>query len=258
VAIALAACALAADEGPVPSLAQDRRALAGICRDAEALGAGVRCGIMDPFASLHGRDGAAILLDCRSLATRAVSLPTARLAFVVADSGVRHTLGTTEYGRRRDDCEEAARRLGVRTLRDVSSSTVEQTAPALGPDLFRRARHVVTENERVLRAASALETGDLDTFGYLLDASHASLRDDFEVSCRELDVLVEIARKVPGVYGSRMVGGGFGGSTVTALRPDAVTALVDAFRDEGRRHLGRPIEARRVEPSAGASVERTA
>ena len=247
VATALAAIGIArALESRIPPMLEDPAALAAICRDAEAIGAGVRCGVMDPFASLRGRAGAALLIDCRTLDATDVPIPADRVAIVVADSGVQRALASGEYGKRREECEEAARRLGVATLRDAKASSVAAARERLGPVLHRRARHVVLENSRVAVAAHALSTGNVEAFGVLLDASHASLRDDFEVSCRELDDLVAAARAVPGVLGSRMCGGGFGGCTVTAVHPAAVPQVLTALSAHG---------ARVVEPSGPAFVE---
>lgn len=255
VAVALATIGAARASGAaVPPALGERATLAALCRDAEALGTGVRCGIMDPFVSLHGRRGAAILVDCRTFVVTEVALPAGRIAFVVADSGVRHAHTSGEYGKRRDECETAARVLGVKTLRDATPDLVHTHRAALGPVLLRRARHVVRENGRVGRAAASLASGDDEAFGRLLDRSHASLRDDFEVSCPELDALVEIAREVPGVLGSRMTGGGFGGSTVTAVRPGSAADLVAAFRDEGVRRLGRGVPSRIVAAAPGAEA----
>lgn len=250
VATALAAAGIArALESRIPPMVDDPAALAAICRDAEALGAGVRCGIMDPFASLRGRAGAALRIDCRTLDVQEVPVPSERMLLVVADSGVRHALAASGYGMRRAECEEAARRLGVATLRDAKASAVAAARDRLGPELHRRARHVVLENSRVAVAAHALSMGNAEAFGVLLDDSHTSLRNDFEVSCSELDDLVAAAREVPGVLGSRMCGGGFGGSTVTAVRPDAAPRLLEALAAHG---------ARIVAPSGPAHVERIA
>jgi galactokinase len=232
----------------LPPAVQDRATLAAICRDAEALGAGVRCGIMDPFVSLHGQTGAALLLDCRSLDWRAVRIPADRIAFVVADTGVRHSLASGEYGERRRECEDAARILGVDVLRDATPSDVARARDRLGDVLHRRARHVVHENGRVLAAVPALESGDADAFGLLLDDSHASLRDDFSVSCPELDALVAAARAAPGALGARMTGGGFGGCVVVAARPDSVGNVLAAVR-------GHAVTASVAAPSRGARLE---
>jgi galactokinase len=214
---------------------------------------------MDPFVALHAREGTALLLDCRSLEHRPVPIDSSRLDLVAADSGVRHALAAGEYNRRRSECEEAvaslrASGLEIGSLRDVREGDLQ--GRSLAPTLLRRARHVTSENRRTEEAARALEDGDYEKLGALLDASHESLREEYEVSCPELDALVEIARAVPGVYGSRMTGGGFGGSTVSALRPEAVPRLLAAISSEYPARTGREARARRIRPSGPASVER--
>ncbi|HUU09849.1 MAG TPA: galactokinase [Phycisphaerae bacterium] len=206
--------------------------LALLCQSAEHR-VGVRCGIMDQFISLHGRRGHAIVLDCRDLSYEAVPLPADRAKVVVIDSGVRRKLTTGAYNERRSQCEEGAGRLrkfdeNIRQLRDVPVDLFEALEEALPQVVRRRCRHVVTEDARVAESIEALGAGDLDRFGRLINASHNSLRDDYEVSGRELDLLVEIARSVEGVLGSRLTGAGFGGCTVSLVRPGAVEALREA------------------------------
>ncbi len=198
--------------------------VARLCQRAENEWVGTRCGIMDQFASCRGGAGHALLLDCRSLAARAVPIPAAA-ALVVCDSMVAHALADGAYNRRRAECEEGARALarvvpGIAALRDATPADLERQRDAMDPTVHRRCRHVVSENERVLAAAQALEAGDLPRLGELLCASHESLRHDYEVSCPELDALVELAVSLPGVFGSRMTGGGFGGCTITLARAE--------------------------------------
>ena len=166
-----------------------------------------------------------MLLDCRSLERRWLPLPP-EVRLVLCDSGVRHQLARGEYNRRRADCEAPAKALGVAALRDAKMPE----AAALSGTLARRARHVVGENDRTLRAADALEDGDLRAFGRLMAQSHASLRDDYEVSCPELDALVRAAGEAPGVYGDRMMGGGFGGSTINLIAADRAGAFCERIR----------------------------
>ena len=192
--------------------------LARLCQRAENEFVGARCGVMDQFAACHGQRGKALMLDCRSLEYRALVIPD-NVALVVCNTKVKHELASSEYNLRRTECEEAVWLLAealprVRALRDLDSRELEQHRDRLTPTLYRRARHVVTENERVQSASVALEHGNVDSFGELMRASHRSLRDDYQVSCRELDVMVEIADRQRGVYGSRMTGGGFGGCTI--------------------------------------------
>jgi len=204
----------------------DPVSIAQLCQRAENEFVGARCGIMDQFASLNGRAGHAILLDCRSLESKYIPLPKSA-ALVIANTMVKHSVAGGEYQRRREECEEAvlqlqSRRPEITRLRDLSEEELRQSQAAISGFLFRRCRHVVGENRRVLAAAQALKDGDLGTAGDLIYESHASLRDDYEVSCPELDVMVEIAKSFPGIYGSRMTGGGFGGCTVTLLERGAV------------------------------------
>ena len=203
------------------------RDLALLSQRAENEFVGVPCGIMDQFAAALGRADHALLIDCRSLEVETIALPSAdALAIVVLDSRVPRRLAETAYERRREECAEAARALGVPSLRDADVSLLEASAERLRADLYRRARHVITENERVLRAAQALRTRDLGTLGELMYESHGSLRDDFEVSTPELDTAVALAREA-GALGARLTGAGFGGCTVNIARRNAV----DAFRE---------------------------
>jgi galactokinase len=202
----------------------DRTALAKLCQRAENEFVGVRCGIMDQFSACHARAGNALMLDCRTLEHRFVPLP-AGVTLVIANTMVRHSLAAGEYNRRRAECEEGSAHFG-RSLRDVTIAELEREGRGLSDLVYRRCRHVISENARVIAAAAALEGGDLLNFGELMYQSHRSLRDDFEVSCAELDTLVEIAAAVPGVVGSRMTGGGFGGCTISLVRDEHV----DAFR----------------------------
>jgi galactokinase len=184
---------------------------------------GVNCGIMDQMISATGREGHAVLIDCRTLQTRAVPLPAGTVV-VILDTGTRRGLVDSAYNERRRQCEAAAGRLGVAALRDASTGSLRAASDGMDPVVLRRARHVVSENERTLHAAEAMRAGDAAALGRLMDESHASLRDDFEVSSPALDAMVEAARAQPGCFGARMTGAGFGGCAV---------ALVDAARAEG-------------------------
>jgi galactokinase len=204
----------------------DPTSLARICQQAENEFVGTRCGIMDPFVILHAQKDHALFLDCRTLGFRELPLfPDARL--VICNSRVHHELAAGEYNRRREQCEAGvavlqAERDSIQALRDVTVTDLEEHAGEIDEATLRRCRHVVTENLRVEEAAMALEAGDAAAFGHLMWASHRSLQEDFEVSCRELDVLVEAAMTVSGVYGARMTGGGFGGCTVNLVEASAV------------------------------------
>ncbi|NXU45166.1 GALK1 Galactokinase, partial [Drymodes brunneopygia] len=200
---------------------KDLVAKALACQKAEHTFAGMPCGIMDQFISVMGREGHALLIDCRTLETVLVPLTDASLAVLITNSNVRHTLTGSEYPTRRRQCEEAAAALGKASLRDATLAELEEARSRLGDEVFRRARHVIGEIARTEQAAQALQQRDYSLFGRLMVESHNSLRDDYEVSCPELDELVAAALEVSGVYGSRMTGGGFGGCTVTLLEAGA-------------------------------------
>jgi galactokinase len=225
-----------------------------LCQRAEHEYAGVPCGIMDQFAVTFGRAGHALLLDCRSREIRHVPLADPSVAVLVVDSGVKHALVDGEYAARRRQCESAARLLGVASLRDVTAEALAARRGAL-PDLERRrAGHVITENARVLAFVAAVERGDWPHAGRLMRESHASLRDDYEVSCRELDLICEAAGRMPGVFGCRMTGGGFGGSAVALLSAPAAAEVMAGLRAAYRDASG--IDARMfvTRPAAGARV----
>ena len=199
----------------------DRVRTALLCQRAENEFVGARCGIMDQFIAGHGRAAHALMLDCRSLQYRLLPLPES-VHLVICNTMVKHELASGEYNKRRSECEEAARRIAevlpqVKALRDVTPQQLEEHRSRLSPVVYKRAKHVVSEDDRVLAAASALEKGDINHFGKLMYESHRSLRDDYEVSCKELDLMVEIASRQRGVYGARMTGGGFGGCTINLV-----------------------------------------
>jgi galactokinase len=215
----------------------DKITLARIGQQAENNYVGMRCGIMDQFAAACGLAGHALKIDCRSLDHELVPLVLGSAGspdaaqLVVCNTMVRHSHASGEYNRRREECEEAVLSLqrvlpGIKSLRDLTLPQLHDHGAVLDPVVYRRARHIVTENARVLAAAEALKTGALETFGKLMCQSHESLRDDYEVSCQELDLMVRLAEGTKGVYGARMTGGGFGGCTVNLVR----TANVRTFR----------------------------
>jgi galactokinase len=211
------ALALADQSGWTP----DRVQLAQLCQRAENEFVGARVGIMDQFVSLHGQEDHALMLDCRSLSYEPLLIPDA-VKLVISNTMVKHELASSEYNRRRADCEEAVRRLagvlpGIRALRDVSLDQLEQHSNVLSEIIHKRALHIVTENARVLDSAEALRSGDIARFGMRMAESHRSLRDLYEVSCRELDLMVDLAYQQKGVYGARMTGGGFGGATINLV-----------------------------------------
>jgi galactokinase len=215
----------------ISEVRRDIARLAKVCQRAEHEFALVRCGIMDQTISCSASPDAALLLDCRSLESRVLPL-FADCSLVVCNSKIKHAHAAGEYNARRSDCERGVQFLaskirGVRALRDVSSQDLEQFRRELPDVVYQRCRHVVAENARVLEAADALERRDPERFGRLMYESHRSLRDDFEVSCVELDLLVDLASRCNGVYGSRMTGGGFGGCTVSLVARSAVENFVD-------------------------------
>jgi galactokinase len=202
------------------------RDLALWAQAAEVKYVGVPCGVMDQFIVVHGVEGHALVLDCRSLAYDLAPLP-ADIAFLVIDSTVRHRLVDGGYAARRADCETAASLLGVRVLRDATPDMLGKAD--LPQRVFRRARHVISENERVISAARALSAGEVAVVGHLMNASHASLRDDFDVTCGETDLLAEIAARTEGVHGARQMGGGFGGAVLALVDAGAVEAAAQSI-----------------------------
>ncbi|NJM05607.1 galactokinase [Candidatus Gracilibacteria bacterium] len=210
--------------------------LALLAQAAENTFVGVQCGIMDQFISALGREGHALMIDCRDLSYEAVPLPAAA-RIVICNSGVHHSLGDSGYNQRRAECNEAVRILRefkptVKALRDVTLADLQAHGAALPPLILARARHVVSENQRVLDGLTALRSGDLQAFGALMTASHISQRDDYAVSVPEIDLLVDIALAQPGCYGSRLTGGGFGGSTVSMVATEYVEAFTAALARE--------------------------
>ena len=237
-------------------LAVDRTKLALACQKAENEFVGMRCGIMDQFIACHGAEDHALLIDCRSLDRRLVPIdPGARL--VISNTMVHHKHAAGEYNLRRHDCEEGVRRLSaelpaMKALRDVTLVELERHRDLLTPVIYRRCRHVVSENERTVQAADALAAGDLALFGRLMNESHVSMREDFEISCREVDQMVALNQAVAGVYGARMTGGGFGGCTISLVEAGAVEAFKRSVAAGYRAATG--LEAQIFTSMAGAGV----
>ncbi|XP_035198064.1 galactokinase [Oxyura jamaicensis] len=222
------------------------------CQKAEHTFAGMPCGIMDQFISVMGKEGHALLIDCRSLETVPVPLTDASLAVLITNSNVRHTLTGSEYPTRRRQCQEVAAALGKASLRDATMAELEAARGRLGEEVYRRARHVIGEIERTVQAARALQDRDYGTFGRLMVESHNSLRDDYDVSCPELDELVAAALEVDGVYGSRMTGGGFGGCTVTLLVAEAAERaqqhIQEKYSGTATFYISKPSDGAKVLP----------
>ncbi|MBI5034275.1 MAG: galactokinase [Chloroflexi bacterium] len=222
-----------------------------LCQRAENEFVGVKSGIMDQFISALAQTDSALLIDCRDLSYQNVTLPHG-VTFVVCDTSKRRGLVDSEYNTRRAECEQAAKFFGVKALRDVSFDRFERSEKDLPPMVAKRARHVVTENARVLQAVEAAKQNDLTTFGKLMNASHESLRDDYQVSCAELDTMVEIARQQPGCLGARLTGAGFGGCTVNLVEDKSVDAFVANVAREYQRQTGLTPQVYACHAMAGA------
>ncbi|HTZ67318.1 MAG TPA: galactokinase [Roseiarcus sp.] len=236
----------------------DPIAIAKICQQAENDFVGMRCGVMDQYISCYGVAGHALVIDCRSLASRDVAIAS-NLRLLIANSRVRHQHAGGEYNLRREACEEGVRLLSrylgpIKALRDVTPKQLDAKRRKLPELVYRRCRHIVTENARVLEAARALEAGDFVACGRAMNASHASMRDDFEITCPEVDMLAGLARTVKGVYGSRMTGGGFGGCTVSLIEVSAVDKASQILIDGYRIAMGLDTEIFVCAPSDGAGL----
>jgi galactokinase len=233
--------------------------IAKLCQRAENEFVGVKSGIMDQFISTLAQADHALLIDCRDLSHQNVPLPRGA-TIVVCDTMKRRGLVDSEYNTRRAECEQAVRLLAaqlgkpIRALRDVAPEEFVRHENALPPIVAKRARHIITENARVLDAVAAARRDDLAAFGALMDASHASLRDDYQVSCAELDVMVEIAREQRGCLGARLTGAGFGGCTVNLVEEDAVDAFIANVAREYHAHTGLSPQIFACRAMAGAGV----
>jgi galactokinase len=222
----------------------DPMRLALDAQQAEHRYVGTMSGIMDQFIAALGQKGNALLIDCRHLDASPVPIDMTDIAIAICDTSVRHELASSEYNTRRRECERAVELLKIalpriHALRDVTLVDFDTHGHLLPDPLFRRARHVVTENVRTLSAAISLRSGDYEKVGRLMLQSHLSLRDDYEVSIFELDTIVEIAHTIDGVYGARMTGGGFGGSAIALLRRDAIDAFTATLGERYRALTGR-------------------
>jgi galactokinase len=218
--------------------------------------AGVQCGIMDPLASQAGRRDHALFIDCARLATSYIPVDLPDQTLILFNTGVRRKLAESAYNRIRSECETAARLLGVDYLSMASRQHLEQRRDQLGESLYQRALHVIDENRRVLDATSALAASDPRGFGRLLTESHRSLRDLYRVSCPELDLMVDLAARLPGWYGGRMVGAGFGGCTIHLVDKDKAGGFVKAMSESYEAATGIRPESFEVSPSEGASCLR--
>lgn len=231
--------------------------LAKLCQRAENEYVGMQCGIMDQTVACFGQTGRAILIDCRTLETTAVPLDSSRVRIVVANTMAKHALVSSEYNRRREECAEAVRlirktRHNVRTLRDVSWDEIEKESADWPDKIRRRARHVTTEIARVRDAVAALYRADYAKVGELMAASHESLDKDFAVSCEELNLMAGLAQQIPGCFGARMTGGGFGGCTVNLVEAKSAVSFADDLQKAYKKETGVRAEIYITEPSDGA------
>jgi galactokinase len=251
VATALALLAAFGKQGAIAG-----RELALLCQRAENLFAGAPCGIMDQSISVLGQAGHALLLDCRDGKTTQVPFEAPGLVLLVMNTQVKHDIGEGGYPLRRRQCHEAAAKLGVKALRDCTGAELAKAAKEgrITGDLLKRARHVVGEIERTLAAVAAARDGDYAAFGRLMYASHDSLRDDFEVTCEELDCLVDSARNMPAVLGARMTGGGFGGCAIALVKADYANAVTIKIADDFERRFGRRCPVFATSAANGAGV----
>jgi galactokinase len=219
--------------------------------------ANVPCGIMDQFISALGREGHLLLLDCRTLQTELVPMTDTSVELLIINTNVKHDLGSGEYAERRAECEEAAKILGTKSLRDATPDQLEKAKAQLSDVVYRRARHVIGEIQRTLHAAEGIRQSNWPTVGQFMYASQYALRDDYEVSCKELDAVVEIAEDIGyrgGVYGCRMTGGGFGGCCVALVKADAVESISEKIAADYKAETGFEAAIFSSRPSAGATI----
>ena len=236
-----------------------RLELAHISQRAEHEFAGVQCGIMDQFASLFGQADQVVRLDCRSLEYHYFPFDSAAYHLVLCNSGVKHSLASSEYNTRRQECEEGVAQLRqhypeIKSLRDVTLPLLEAHRAGLRPVVYRRCRYVVQENQRVESACDYLVAGDMAAFGQQMYASHAGLRDDYAVSCPELDALVRIAESQPSVLGARMMGGGFGGCTINLIPAAAVAEFIATTTAAYQQQMGLSLETYQTTIVGGVST----
>jgi galactokinase len=249
------ALALISLNGAIFQLAE----VARLCQRSENTFIGARVGIMDQFVSCLGKAGHALLLDCRSLEFELIPIPD-RVRIVICNTMVKHQHASGEYNRRREECEEGVRLLAkwypdIRALRDLSVDQLMLHSKDVPEKIFQRCRHVVEENERVRDGGRRLRAGDLDGFGELMRESHRSLRDLYEVSCRELDLMVKVAEGLPGYYGGRMTGGGFGGSTINLVEATHAEAFADQISSRYQQAAGIVPAVYICSPTDGAKAE---
>lgn len=241
------------------SLGYERLPLVKFAQTAEHEYAGVQCGIMDQFAVVFGQDHQAIKLDCRTLDYEYAPIKSDNYLFVLVNTGVKHSLASSEYNKRRNECNTGVRILQkyypeVNALRDTTEEMILEHKAEFTPEVFDRCLYVVQENMRVQMASEALEKGDFQTLGELMYHSHAGLRDQYEVSCNELDFLVYTAENTEGVLGARMMGGGFGGCTINLLKRDRLELFKKIILEKYKTPEGKPPDIIEVEVAEGTSL----
>lgn len=233
--------------------------MAKIAQKAENEFVGVQCGIMDQFASLNGREGYAIKLDCRSLDYEYHPFDRDDIQIVLCDTQIRRELATSKYNVRRKQCEQGVETLQqwdpeIKSLRDVELSLLFKYEDEMDPTIFKRCKYVVEENKRVIQACNDLHKGDFDSFGQRMYQSHAGLQLEYEVSCEELDVLVDLSRNLEGVFGARMMGGGFGGCTINLVKENHVELFTDQIKKQYHEQTGKQIRVYKTKVSSGTHL----
>jgi galactokinase len=252
VASALAFLHLSGGKLPLPEIAK-------LCQQAENNFVGAHVGIMDQFVSCLGKEGHALLLDCRSLEYKTIPVPE-NIRIVICNTMVKHQISGGEYNARREECDEAVKLLskwygGICALRDVSLKQLQTHSAEMPKKIYNRALHVISENRRVMDTVEALTRGDLNEVGQLMRESHRSLRDLYEVSCKELDIMVDVAEGLPGYRGGRMTGGGFGGCTVNLVNTPNAEAFAEQIAARYREKTGIQPDTYISFPANGAGAE---
>jgi len=233
--------------------------MAKIAQKAENEFVGVQCGIMDQFASLNGKEGYALKLDCRSLDYEYFPFNRDDIQIVLCDTQVRRELASSEYNVRRQQCEQGVETLKqwnpeIESLRDVELSLLFRHEKDMDQTIFKRCKYVVEENKRVIQACNDLRQGAMDSFGQRMYQSHAGLRHEYEVSCKELDVLVDIARDLKGVFGARMMGGGFGGCTINLVQKEHVDSFTNQIKEKYQQQMDKEIKVYQTNVSSGTHL----
>ncbi len=252
-------CAMAMGLNQIADAGFDRLTLTRMAQLAEHTYAGVQCGIMDQFASMFGKKGYVIRLDCRSLAYEYVPFNLEGMSVVLLDTNVKHSLASTEYNTRREQCEHGVALVKkhhpkVESLRDVRQEWLDQYVKDEDPLAYRRCRFVLAENQRLLDACAALEKQDIGTLGKLMYAAHDGLSREYEVSCPELDFLVDFVRQYPAIKGARMMGGGFGGCTINIIEENAVESVIGAATEAYNAKMGRKLTAYVANTDTGTTI----